>query len=219
LSFVFETGRLIQQKQKIKKTKIMKKFIQNAFSRLLLLSTFTLLGLTSFGQFNYVPGTVYTFRTLISSTQAVQMDIVYDGNENATVTLTQVTPQAGDKVANHIFLPEINDHSRNQSTNELNIISNSSNYKIIDVTTGTSTDFPTGYVIVSSCDNGCETGGGGCTLKGSFTDCCWVQCCEDDSADPVCTKCNKPTNKIVNLGITYQNPLLIIRVAGALTIQ
>lgn len=219
MSFVFETGRLIQQKQKIKKTKIMKKFIQNAFSRLLLLSTFTLLGLTSFGQFNYVPGTVYTFRTLISSTQTIQIEVLYDGNDNATVTLSNVSPQTGDKAYSHIFLPTNNEYTFDQNTGELEVTQNLGYYKWIDITNGNSTDFATEPVKTPRCKAGCHTGGGGCKLSYILNNQnCLQACCEDDDPEPICMVCNgiefvKPTGGVTN------NPILIIRVGGNLTIQ
>ncbi|MBU3662731.1 MAG: hypothetical protein FGM41_05975 [Bacteroidetes bacterium] len=197
----------------------MKKFIQNAFSRLLLLSTFTLIGLTSFGQFNYVPGTVYTFRTLISSTQTIQIDVLYDGNDNATVTLTNVSPQTGDKAYSHIFLPTNNEYTFDQNTGELEVKQNQSYYKKIVLTNGSSTDLSTGPKYVPNCP-GCDTGGGGCTLeKISNGNGCWQICCSDDLPEPVCTKCKDIKWTEAISGIDSSDPILIIRLSGNLTIQ
>jgi hypothetical protein len=198
----------------------MKKIIQNALSRFILLCTLTLIGLTSYAQFNYVPGTVYTFRTLISNTQAVQMDILYDASGNATVTLTQVSPQTGDKFANHIFLPNNGEYTIDNSTSELSINSNASFYKIIDVSDGSFSERTTAYVAIPSCDDGCEDGSGACTLRASWVGECLVNCCEPSTAvEPKCVKCFKPKLTFKDLGITYGNPTLIIRVAGTITIQ
>lgn len=198
----------------------MKKIIQMALSRLILLSTLTLIGFTSFAQFNYVPGTTYTFRTLISSTQTVQMDIVYDGNDNATVTLTNVAPQATDKYSNHIFLPENNEYTLNSNNGILDVNSNFSNFKIIDIVHETSTEYSVEFVSVPSCSDGCNIGSGACKLQFSWIANCMMTCCVGDiSIEPSCSECNKPNIKIVQIGKSFDNPILIIRVSGTLTIN
>jgi hypothetical protein len=196
----------------------MKKIIQNALSRFILLCTLSLIGLTSYAQFNYVPGTVYTFRTLISSTQSVQMDIVYDGNDNATVTLTNVPAQPGDKRFSHVFLPTNNEYTFDQNTGEVEVTQNNSFYKKIDIINGTSTDFVTGPALAPECD-GCETGAGGCKLLGIQTNNCWQICCEDDDNEGVCFKCREMKWVEVKNGGISTFPLLIIRVSGNITIQ
>jgi hypothetical protein len=197
----------------------MKKFIQNAFSRLLLLSTFTLIGLTSFGQFNYVPGTVYTFRTLISSTQTIQIDVEYDGNDNATVTLTNVSPQTGDKAYSHIFLPTNNEYTFDQNTGELEVTQNHTYYKKIEISNGTSTDYSTGSQIVPKC-SGCNLGEAGANCKPATIQTSpghWSVWCDWDGGEKICQKCAdlewvEDTNSPISA-------IIVIRASGNLSIQ
>jgi len=198
----------------------MKKIIQMALSRLILLSTLTLIGFTSFAQFNYVPGTTYTFRTLVSSTQTVQMDIVYDGNDNATVTLTNVAPQSTDKSYSHIFLPTNDEYTFNQTTGSLEVTRNNSFYKNINVTNGTSGDFVVGPKIVPQC-NGCQIGSGGCKIahmdlgRGHWE----IYCDWDGTGENACQICHK-LSWVEEKSDTHSNdPILVIRVSGNLIIQ
>ncbi|OYU95818.1 MAG: hypothetical protein CFE21_11825 [Bacteroidetes bacterium B1(2017)] len=196
----------------------MKKIIQNAFNRFILVCTLTLIGLTSYAQFNYVPGTTYTFRTLVSSTQSVQIDVLYDANYNATVTLTSVAAQPGDKRASHIFLPTNNEYTFNENTASIEVSKNNVYYKAINIFTGANSDFTTGPKKVPQCD-GCEIGGGNCELLKTQTNNCWQICCDDDSESPVCFKCREMKWVEEKGGSISTSPLLIIRVSGNLTIQ
>lgn len=196
----------------------MKKTIQTTLRKLLLMSSLFLLGITCYGQFTYEPGKTYTFRTLISPTQTIQIEVVYDAEENAKVTLTNVSPEPSDKAFSHIFLPENDEYSFDKNTGGLIVSQNQSMYKKIEINTGGVSDFTKGPKTIPICP-GCETGSGGCQLSKIQTGGgCWQICCVDGDDEPVCIKC-KDLKWVEDKDKTSSGPILVLRVGGNITIQ